>query len=135
MFYPPEEWAEKTNVVHCVFTQKGGVNLDPRLGNRVVTAEELKLNEDGRPAKGSPLIDCGQPVDWCVAATKKKGPWDIGDGTWTETSSTVVSVAGESYCAGVNIAFNNRHPRIFGTAIDVGSGEYWTAPGLMLLLK
>ena len=152
---------ESLLISNCVFacinndrTANGRVNLDPALGNRVLTIDELKLaggstvsnpsTFDWRPVKGSPLIDaCTNQFDvaWVGNATKKRGPWDMGDGTWAEKPhATVTACAGmsdyeTSFGAGVIITRNNANPRRYNGYLDVGCFEYYAAPGLLLLLK
>lgn len=135
----PTELATMGNVTNCVFSNNKGVNLAPEYGNRVLSLANMGLDADYRPLKGSPLVDACTN-DFAVAwapekATRKRGPWDMGDGTWTEKPYATLLLFGKSYPVGVVITRNNAKPRLYGDAMDIGCFEYWTAPGLMLLVK
>ena len=150
-----------SSVTNCVLVDIGGcptadntVSLEPETGNRVLTLAALKLaggttvtdpaTFDWRPTKGSPIVDsCTNQFDvaWVGEATKRRGPWDMGDGTWTEKPyvkvTACVGIPGyeKTFQTGVAITRNNVNPRRYNNYLDVGCFEYYAAPGLMLLVK
>lgn len=150
-----------SSVTNCVLVDIGGhptadntVSLEPETGNRVLTLAALKLaggttvtdpaTFDWRPTKASPLVDaCTNRFDvaWAQQCSKKKGPWDMGDGTWTEKPyvkvTACVGIPGyeKTFQTGVAITRNNVNPRRYNNYLDIGCFEYYAAPGLMLLVK
>lgn len=112
------------NVSNCwCRTQGTDVSAYFTGNNSYYCADDLKT--DGYvPTRKSPLRDKGVRRDWMGADAK-----DVGDGTFTLT------FANAQRKTGLKLSFNNRHPRVYGTAPDIGACEYFCPPGLTLLLK
>ena len=91
-------------------------------------------NGDWSLGRTSVLRDKGVKSDW-MGDGSKKGTQDLGDGTWTETPAATITVRGKSYDVGVVVTRNNAHPRLYGTAPDIGCSEYFCPPGLLLMVK
>ena len=85
----------------------------------------VDLATDRRLKAGTPFIDGGVNETW-MGTGKKKGPLDMGDGSYR------IEVSGKH---GVTIVRNNPVPRVRGAAVDYGCFEYNSLPGLMLLLR
>ena len=92
-------------------------------------------NGDYRLKKNSQFRCAGGSVaDW-MGTGKKNSVLDCGDGTWTEAPVRTIAVNGKTYDVGVDLKINNRKPRIYNNAVDMGCFQYWCGPGLMLILK
>ena len=92
-------------------------------------------NGDFRLKKKSQFRGAGGGVaDW-MGTGKRNSVLDCGDGTWTEAPVQTIAVNGRICDVGVDLKINNRKPRVYNDAVDIGCFQYFCPPGLMLLMK
>ena len=92
-----------------------------------VFADESSL--DFSHGAGSPLIDAGPAADvpaWMGTGKRKKGPMDLGDGSYE---------IGQEADYGVTVRRHNARPRLCGGIPDLGCFEFFMPPGLLMILR
>ena len=90
---------------------------------------------DLRLKRKSVLVDAGGAAEPWMGDGTKKSMKDMGDGTYTAEPSATITVAGRDYEVGAKVVFGNAHPRLVHDIPDIGAGEYYCPPGLLLLVK
>jgi len=90
---------------------------------------------DWRLRKDSPLLDLGGAAEEWMGAGKRKGPQDMGDGTFSTKPAATISVLGKSYDVGVKLTRNSTRRRLYNNLPDPGCFEYAPVPGLMMMVR
>ena len=90
---------------------------------------------DLRIRRTSALVDAGGEARPWMGDGGRRGPQDMGDGTYSAGPSATFSVAGVRYECGANVVFGNANPRLVNGVPDIGAAEYRAIPGLMLLMR
>ena len=90
---------------------------------------------DLRLKRKSVLVDAGGAAEPWMGDGTKKSMKDMGDGTYTAEPSATITVAGKDYEVGAKVVFCNAHPRLVHDIPDIGAGEYYCPPGMLLLVK
>lgn len=83
---------------------------------------------DYSPRASSSLRDAGVKSDWMERATDMGFGFEVDEGVCTFTA------CGETYTVGCGLTKRQPRARIAGTVPDIGCGEYYSKPGLLLII-
>ena len=90
---------------------------------------------DLRLKRKSVLVDAGGAAEPWMGDGSRKSERDMGDGTYTAEPSATITIASKDYEVGAKVVFGNAHPRLVHGTPDIGAGEYYCPPGLLLQIR